>query len=762
MVARKELAKGDSGMDERAVLELLQTLKHPNFVDFLGSYRHNNICSLLFPVASMNLHEFMSQDPWQFTDLSKMYASIYGLADGLDNIHNFTLQDNDLTITKVGYHHDLRPANILVHRGVFMIADFGLSKLKPDDRDSKTRLRGGQDDYLGPESFDFEDWVKGPVGRALDVWSLGCILTELATFIESKDVASFRNNRKATHGIGIRITDYAFHLYGKVRPAVTEWLENLVRTPKDLQVTELIRVASDMLNPNPFKRPRIAEITPRLKFLAIDSIWVSINELFRRASQVSDESSLSNIQVFIVLEHKRMEAWRTIFGELHYGVKYDHSSPVLASLQKLHGLLKSGSVFHDTIIRNASELSKDFIEAIDSTCKSLPSEAQEKIGNTWARMVCEIEDLKTLDAIRSAHKPERYRSVGIGAAMKYMSVVISNSIHLGTPSRYMDSGAIEVDELPASLFGDRSKTMGYYTAEGSRRHRILIEWKEYTVDWKSHGDELRQVMDDLTNLLDPNVTPRQGVSEYRVLNSIGYFHEKSNHRFGFVYDISSTAASCAPTLVKLFSLNNVLRLTDLEIEGTIRPALGDIFLLAKDLASCLSAFHQAGWLHKKLSSHQVLVLSPSKESVSKYVRSAVLAGFDDSRPEASSASLGPNQEFRLYRHPKYTGGTGFRRTFDYFSLGIILLELGLWNPIFILRGYHPDIDSDEEFRAKLLKSYVPQLSERVGTNYESAVRFCLDADNIIKLESQETIKDHAFVHKRFGEMVVEGLSRCCA
>jgi len=190
---------------------------------------------------------------------------------------------------------------------------------------------------------------------------------------------------------------------------------------------------------------------------------------------------------------------------------------------------------------------------------------------------------------------------------------------------------------------------------------------------------------------------------------------------------------------------------------SIRPDLGAIFQLAKDLASCLLAFHIAGWFHKNISSHSVLVFAPTAESVHEHVASAVLAGFNDSRPEASGVTLGPRQELEHYYHPLYCSGKKFKQTFDYFSLGIVLLELGLWYPISGLRKDHADIGTQEEFRQKLLKSYVPQLGEKMGALYRDAVEFCLDAEEQLGKEH----KGRA-MHDLFKENVEEPLCLCYA
>ncbi|RYP46351.1 hypothetical protein DL768_007414 [Monosporascus sp. mg162] len=555
-----------------------------------------------------------------------IYANVYGLADALGRIHNFNFEDDGLEFSRIGYHHDLRPANILVCDGKFVIADFGLSKLKPDDQSSRTILRGGQDDYLGPEHFNYEQWVSGSVGRQLDVWAFGCILAEIATFIERKDVREFREKRMATHRGEHPVTDHAFHLGGKIRPAVSQWLDELIFRPADPQVAQLVAVVRDMLNPNPFKRPKISEITPKLQLLAIDSMFIAVDGLLQEAFSGSDGIPTSNQHVCILLEHKRVLAFRAAFTSLHPAIKLDYS----------------------------------------------------------------------LDMIR-----------------------------------------------------DDSKIMGYYAKE-----RVLIEWKEYDISWKDGAEELFSVMDNLTNLLDPEVTPRQGIMDQRILNCLGYFHERRLFRFGFIYSLNGPSRQ-----TQLFSLNNALRV--MAVDDAPGPDLGDVFQLAKDLAACLLAVHEVGWLHKSLSSHHVLIFAPDKGSISQHVVSAVLSGFNDSRPEASSFTLGPKQDFEHYRHPKYRTGTPFRSVFDYYGLGIVLLELGSWEPISQLRDRHKDIVGSEEFRLKLLKSYVPQLGEKMGARYRNAVQACLDTEGLMSSMGQNS-EDFAAAREFFKLKVVQSLAGCFA
>jgi serine/threonine protein kinase len=272
-------------------------------------------------------------------------------------------------------------------------------------------------------------------------------------------------------------------------------------------------------------------------------------------------------------------------------------------------------------------------------------------------------------------------------------------------------------------------------------------------------------MDALASLLDIEETPRQGVVKHRLLHCLGYFHETHNHRFGFVYAIPELPFTHSLTDIHFYSLNNVIRVTNADAEDVIRPDLGDVFLLAKELVATVSELHQVGWVHKNISSHHILVFSSSQKEAYRGIAASVLTGFNESRPEASGVTLGPNHEFPYYQHPLYSqGGVEFRKSFDFFSLGIVLLELGLWVPVSILRLAHaddPDISSAEAFRQKLLRTYVPMLGEKMGAFYRDAVAFCLDAELIIVNAHCEENSSRV-AEDMFTMMVVKPLAQCFA
>lgn len=449
-MARKELEDGNEGSNERAVLDLLKELQHPNIVEFLGSYAPYGIRNFLFPFIPLDLKQFLLEPHFSEPDI--IYEGIYGLADALKHIHNFNLTDGDISISLIGYHHDLRPANILVKNNTFLIADFGLSKLKPVDEDSKSRLRGGHDDYLGPESFNYEDWTNGQVGRALDIWAFGCILAEIVTVVEGRSIKEFRDARRATYeSDNIIKIHYAFHQNGQVSPAVTSWLSGITAESRSPLARCAVDLILGMLNPNQYRRIQIQTVTQSLALLAKEAKFNCISQDFQRLSYDKDHRK-SDSAKFIILEQKLFGAWQAAFSRLHREEMLQSINVTLSALSSLHNVLTLHDNSYNKALESISTANtpkylQRISDAIDSVCRTLPAGSRTRIGDFWSHAVSEIQDIQLLEVVYSAPKPARYRLVGIKAAMTYMSRIISDSIRSGGRSRSIDPGCIEIDSL---------------------------------------------------------------------------------------------------------------------------------------------------------------------------------------------------------------------------------------------------------------------------------------------------------------------------
>ena len=113
--------------------------------------------------------------------------------------------------------------------------------------------------------------------------------------------------------------------------------------------------------------------------------------------------------------------------------------------------------------------------------------------------------------------------------------------------------------------------------------------------------------------------------------------------------------------------------------------LGERFELVKTLVTTVFNIHNIGWVHKNIQSKNILFW-PKQGRDELDLSRPYLMGFDISRPnQPGEVSEKPMSYFEddLYRHPQYKGmfARSFQPSFDLYSLGIILYEVGMWRNI---------------------------------------------------------------------------------
>ncbi|KFY71030.1 hypothetical protein V499_08768 [Pseudogymnoascus sp. VKM F-103] len=175
--------------------------------------------------------------------------------------------------------------------------------------------------------------------------------------------------------------------------------------------------------------------------------------------------------------------------------------------------------------------------------------------------------------------------------------------------------------------------------------------------------------------------------------------------------------------------------------------LDDRLKLAHKIAEAVFFLHTAGFLHKNITSSSVVALRRSTlphGEVMPDFDDTYLMGFDLIRgSEALTTKEGAIKEnkevrsvwdFDVFQHPERLQGKSsprYIRTYDIYSLGVVLLEVGFWEP---LREIARDITHDDPSSwANELSETVPLLGARTGERYQDLVAWCLNlkGDHIV-------------------------------
>jgi len=193
--------------DERHFVQELNALQrasqhhHPHIIQLLASFRLGQDFHFVFPWADSSLNMFwrLNPNPEMDAKLSTWVVDqCLGITKGLQLLHSSQPQSSELAVAGLGTrkpdhygrHGDLKPANILYfptsmtadekHLGNLVIADFGFAEF-PIPAVRQRRLPATTPVYRPPEC----DIEPQKVSSAFDIWSLGCIFLELATWVVS-------------------------------------------------------------------------------------------------------------------------------------------------------------------------------------------------------------------------------------------------------------------------------------------------------------------------------------------------------------------------------------------------------------------------------------------------------------------------------------------------------------------------------------------------------------------------------------------------
>ncbi|KAI0600931.1 kinase-like domain-containing protein [Biscogniauxia sp. FL1348] len=168
-----------TGRKAEEELRILKRVKHQNLVSLVGSFTSpDSIGILMDPAADCNLAKYMDEGPLDDDKRSSLLSYFGCLVNALSYLHGAYVR-----------HNDIKPQNILVHRGRVLLADFGISLDWSETLRTTTWAPAARSPlYCAPEVVQ--------EGRSrnskADIWSLGCVFLEMMTVLKGRRVSEIR------------------------------------------------------------------------------------------------------------------------------------------------------------------------------------------------------------------------------------------------------------------------------------------------------------------------------------------------------------------------------------------------------------------------------------------------------------------------------------------------------------------------------------------------------------------------------------------
>ncbi|OAL56751.1 kinase-like protein [Pyrenochaeta sp. DS3sAY3a] len=171
-------------------IAVVRSLDHPHVVQVLLTYEDKHRFYIVMrPLAELDLEVWLlqhSQSPPTFLERTLVWAWLSCLSNTLAYIHSKGIR-----------HKDIKPRNILIKGNRVVFADFGSSHAFLDDGNSMTEgpAFGHTKIYCAPEVMANE-----PRGRSADIFSLGCVFTELVVWLAGVSITDWVQKRETTIG----------------------------------------------------------------------------------------------------------------------------------------------------------------------------------------------------------------------------------------------------------------------------------------------------------------------------------------------------------------------------------------------------------------------------------------------------------------------------------------------------------------------------------------------------------------------------------
>lgn len=290
--ARKIIRLTSKTTSVSAEVEILKGLHHKHIVELAAHWRTSKqLWLFMTPVAITDLGGYLRGDAtcgmmWPDRELLWKWESC--LASALQYLHAMNIR-----------HGDIKPSNILISSDLNVyLADFGSARANCFEQSQGTAQTPK---YCAPEISNHH-----PLGRAADIFSLGCVWAEIETVCAGLSIQAFETFRSAGSSDG----SFRANLSRTYR-----WLDFLwtlqqpfLSTPSDYTHARTNSQINDMLNFDPLRRPTADYLTTMFRCVCASESSI----MSRRISASSPHAltSSSNSSCWQQLESS-LQGWKS-------------------------------------------------------------------------------------------------------------------------------------------------------------------------------------------------------------------------------------------------------------------------------------------------------------------------------------------------------------------------------------------------------------------------------------------------------------------
>ncbi|XP_077773697.1 cyclin-dependent kinase-like 2 isoform X2 [Podarcis muralis] len=252
VAVKKFLESEDDKMVKKIAMreiKLLKQLRHENLVNLLEVCKKKKRWYLVFEFVDHTVLDDLEMFP-NGLDYNRVRKYLFQIIKGIGFCHSHNI-----------IHRDIKPENILVsYSGIIKLCDFGFARTLAAPGEAYT-------DYVATRWYRAPELLVGDIkyGKAVDVWAIGCLVTEMLTgealFPGDSDIDQLYHIMKCLGNLIPRHQElfYKNPLFAGVRLPEVKELEPLEKRYPKLSVA-VIEFAKQCLQTDPDKRPSCTEL----------------------------------------------------------------------------------------------------------------------------------------------------------------------------------------------------------------------------------------------------------------------------------------------------------------------------------------------------------------------------------------------------------------------------------------------------------------------------------------------------------------------